>query len=77
MNVVKASSKYQIVIPKKTRTKLGIHPGQKFHVNDEHGVITFIPLPDDPIEFLYGRYAGEPSMTKALLKERAKDLEHE
>lgn len=77
MNVVKASSKYQIAIPKKTRVKLGIQPGQQFTITDEHGVITLIPLPADPIAFLRGRYKGKPSMTKALLEERARDLEHE
>lgn len=77
MNVVKASSKYQIAIPKKTRVKLGITPGQKFAVADENGVVTLIPIPEDPIEYFYGRYKGGPSMTKELLEERARDLEHE
>ncbi len=43
---VKVSSKYQIVIPKLVRRKLGLKPGQKVHIGqvvDNHVTIS-IPL---------------------------------
>ena len=77
MPIVKASSKYQIAIPKQVRNKLHIKPGQKFVVSDKGGSVILTPVPEDPIEALYGYYKGAPSMTKELLEERARDLEHE
>jgi len=77
MAIVKTSSKGQIVIPVEIRKKLGIKPGQ--HVNlalvDDKAVIT--PLPEDPIKALRGILKGKPSMTKALLQERKKEIERE
>lgn len=35
------------------------------------------PLPDDPVRYLHGILKDKPSMTQALLEERARDLEHE
>jgi len=40
---------------------------------DYRGAIYLIPIPDDPIEALYGVFAGEPSMTAELLAERERD----
>jgi len=77
MAVVKTSSKGQIVIPAEIRKKLGIKPGQ--HVNlvlaDGKAVIT--PLPEDPIKALRGALKGKPSMTKALLQDRKREIERE
>ena len=77
MAIVTISSKYQVVIPKPVRRKLGMRPGQKLWVVEENGHVTLVPVPDDPIEYLCGIAEGEPSMTQALLEERARDLEHE
>lgn len=38
------SSKYQVVIPKKVRDKVGIKPGQKVHVIPYMGRIELIPV---------------------------------
>jgi AbrB family looped-hinge helix DNA binding protein len=38
------STKYQVVIPKKVRDKLGIEPGQKVHVIPYMGRIELIPV---------------------------------
>jgi len=38
------STKYQVVIPKKVREKLGIKPGQKVHVIPYEGRIELIPV---------------------------------
>ena len=77
MNIVKTSSKGQIVIPAEIRKKLGIKPGQKvaFTLVGDKAVIE--PLPEDPIKALRGILKGKPSMTKALLKDRKKEIERE
>ncbi|MDY6990791.1 MAG: AbrB/MazE/SpoVT family DNA-binding domain-containing protein [Thermodesulfobacteriota bacterium] len=77
MNIVKTSSKGQIVIPAEIRKKLGIKPGQKvaFRLVEDKAVIE--PLPEDPIKALRGIIKGKPSMTKALLKERKEEVKRE
>jgi|GEM_PF-454010 len=39
--------------------------------------ISLAPLPDDPVRFLCSILKDKPSMTRELLEERARDLEHE
>ena len=70
MNIVKTSSKGQIVIPVEIRKKLGIKPGQKVSLTLVENKAVIQPLPEDPIKALRGILKGKPSMTKALLKER-------
>jgi AbrB family looped-hinge helix DNA binding protein len=77
MPVVKTSSKGQVVIPVNIRKKLGIKPGQKVNLTlvGDKAVIT--ALPEDPIKALRGLLKGKPSMAKALLADRKKELERE
>ena len=77
MNIVKTSSKGQIVIPAEIRKKLGIRPGQKvaFRLVEDKAVIE--PLPEDPIKALRGILKGKPSMTKALLRDRKEEIKRE
>jgi len=52
---VTVTRKYQITIPKKTRTKLGIEIGDKLLIGEEGGQI-IIEVPEktvDPSEFLW------------------------
>ena len=77
MPIVKASSKYQIAIPKQVRNKLHIKPGQQFVISERDGSVVLTPVPEDPIGFMHGRYKGGSSMAEELLQERARDLEHE
>jgi len=77
MPIVKTSSKGQIVIPAEIRRKLGIEPGQKVHLSLENDKAVITPLPKDPIKTLRGILKGRPSMTKALLDERGKEIEHD
>ncbi len=44
MTTVTISPKYQIVIPKKIREKLGLKPGQKVQAIDYEGRIELIPV---------------------------------
>lgn len=77
MPIVKTSAKGQIVIPAAIRKKLKIKPGQKVNLTlvEDKAVIT--PLPEDPIKSLRGILKGKPSMTRALLEDRKKEVERE
>ena len=44
MNTVTISTKYQVVIPKEVRNKLGIEAGMKFHVIEYGDRIELIPV---------------------------------
>lgn len=44
MNTVTISTKYQLVIPKEVRNKLGIEAGQKFQVIEYGDRIELIPV---------------------------------
>lgn len=74
---VKASTKGQVVIPAELRRELGIEPGTRFSVRAVDGNILFTPLGDDPITWGLGLFAGEDSLTQALLEERAAERERE
>lgn len=52
MSFVTVSPKYQVVIPKEIREKMGIKPGQKVDMLIHEGLITLVPL--RPIEELRG-----------------------
>ena len=77
MAIVKTSSKGQIVIPAEIRKKLGIEPGQKVNLSLENDKAVISPLPKDPIKTMRGILKGKPSMTKALLDDRKKEIEHD
>ena len=77
MSIVRASSKFQIAIPKAIRSKLGIKAGQRFLVADTNGTISLTPIPPDPVEYLCGVFEDGPSMTAELVRERKTDLERE
>ena len=75
MALVKASTKGQVVLPKKEREKVGIKPGSKLLVKAVDDHIEIYPLPDDPVHHLYGIFEQHPeSLTEALLQDRQEDL---
>lgn len=49
---VKVSPKYQIVIPKEIRSKVGLQKGQKMHISIKGKSIVL--MPDKPIQSLRG-----------------------
>lgn len=51
---VKVSPKYQVVIPKELRKKLGIKPSDKVLVEEIEGMIIVIPKPKSFTGFLKG-----------------------
>lgn len=56
MGRTKVSPKYQVVIPKDIREKVGIRPGQEFQVITKGGIISFVP--DRPITSMRGFVRG-------------------
>ncbi len=58
MTVVTVSPKYQVVIPKDIRDKLGIRPGQKVEAFAIGARIELVPV--EPIEGFLGRYPKLP-----------------
>ena len=77
MAVATVSSKGWIVIPAEFRKKYKLTPGSKVAIVDYGGVLSIVPVPDDPIGASAGMLKGGPSLTKALLEERALDRERE
>lgn len=55
-NVVTVSSKYQVVIPREVRERLGIEPGQKVQAFAFEDRIELVPL--QPIQSLRGFLLG-------------------
>jgi len=51
---VKVGPKYQIVIPKEVREKLGLRPGQKVLVEYRDGFAILVPRPRSFTKFLMG-----------------------
>jgi AbrB family looped-hinge helix DNA binding protein len=73
----KVSSKGWVVIPVTLRRRYGLKPGMMVEFQEEGDKIILIPEIQDPIEALYGKLAEQSSLTKALLEERAQELERE
>ena len=56
MTVVTVSSKYQVVIPKDVRERLGLKPGQKVQALAVGGRVELVPV--EPIKRLRGFLKG-------------------
>jgi len=77
MPIVLTSSRGQIVLPKEVRKRLKLLPGKKLLIKVEGDHAILRPLPDNPVEHFCGFFAGEGSLTEALMEEREKDRERE
>lgn len=63
MNLVKLSSKGQLVLPKQIRTALGIAPGTILKIARRGRKIFVEPVTTSMIDRLYGKYLGEKLLT--------------
>jgi bifunctional DNA-binding transcriptional regulator/antitoxin component of YhaV-PrlF toxin-antitoxin module len=54
-----------------------LKPGTIVELREEGDKILIVPRISDPVERLFGKLAGRVSLTKALLEERAEELERE
>lgn len=77
MAVATVSSKGWVVIPSDMRKKYGLEAGKQVMVVDYGGVLALVPAFNDPIAQAQGILAGGPSLTGALLRERAEELASE
>ena len=77
MQVVTASSRGQIVIPKEIRKRLNIVAGKKLSIKAEGDQVLLTPLPDDPVEAFCGIFKEKSSLTRALTGHREKDKQRE
>ncbi len=71
------TSKGQIVVPAKLRRRYGLKPGTKVYFIERDQEILFQPVTREYLKSVHGMLTSETSMTKELLKERAKDRERE
>lgn len=73
----KVSAKGWVVIPAEIRRRYQIQPGDVLAFVDYGGQISLVRVPDDPIAAGRGMLEGGPSLTKELLEEHRRELEHE
>jgi AbrB family looped-hinge helix DNA binding protein len=77
METAYVTSKGQLVVPAKLRRRYGIKPGTKVCFIERDNEIVFQPVTKEYIRGVCGMLKSETSVTQELLKERAKDKEHE
>ena len=71
------SYKGWVVIPADLRKKYNLTPGTEVVIVDYGGVLAIVPAMKDPVKQGYGMLKGGPSLTQALLKERAAERKRE
>jgi AbrB family looped-hinge helix DNA binding protein len=71
------TSKGQIVVPARLRRRYGLKPGIKVYFIERDEEILFQPVTKEYLKSVHGMLTSETSVTKELLKERAKDRERE
>lgn len=77
MQTAVVSAKGWVVVPKEYRLKYNLKPGTRVQVVDYGGVLSIIPLPEQPVTALRGLLAGGPSLTADLLTERQEERARE
>jgi AbrB family looped-hinge helix DNA binding protein len=77
MEVSTMTSKGQIVVPARLRKRYGIKPGTKIHFIERNHEILFQPVTSEYIRSVCGLLKSDGSLTKELLKERARDKKRE
>jgi AbrB family looped-hinge helix DNA binding protein len=73
MTVLTVSSKGWVVIPAGLRRKYKLDSGSRLCIVDYGGVLSLVPVYDDPIAETAGILRSGRSLNKALLKQRAVD----
>jgi AbrB family looped-hinge helix DNA binding protein len=67
------SEKGWVVIPQELRERYGLKKGDKVHIIDYGGVISIVPVSDNPIKDSEGMLKSKGSLTTELLKSRRQD----
>lgn len=73
----RVSAKGWIVIPAPLRRRYHIEPGQEIRIVDYGGVLSLVPVLQDPVRDARGLLAGDTSLTEALLAERHRERERD
>ena len=73
--ITTVSTKGQFVIPSEMRTALGIKPGTRIAVTQHGTKITLEPVTDELVDRTRGIFAGKPSLSEELLRERRRRKE--
>ncbi len=71
--ITTVSTKGQLVIPAEMRESLGIEPGSRIAVTLQGTRIVLEPVSEKLVDETRGLFAGGPSLSAALKKERGKD----
>ena len=66
------STKGQFVIPSEMRAALGIHPGTRISVIQDGLRIILEPVSEGLVDRTRGLFAGQPSLSEELKRERRK-----
>jgi AbrB family looped-hinge helix DNA binding protein len=75
---LRISPKGWVVIPKNLRKKYGLAPGSRVAVVDYGGVLSIVPVPEDPIAALRGMFSSyKGSLTAELLEEHRREQERD
>jgi len=69
----KILEKGQLIIPVHIRKKLGLKPGDSVKLFDYEGAIHIIPPSKNPVKESIGILPRRPSLSKKILKDRAKE----
>ena len=77
MTIATISPKGWVVIPAELRKKYGLEPGMRVALVDYGGVLAIVPAMSDPVKESAGLLKRNPSLTKALLKERTQERKRE
>lgn len=79
MTTLTISSKGWVVIPAPMREKYNLRAGSQVRVVDYGGVLSLVPVLENPIEQSAGalKVKGRRSLTKALREEHRKERAHE
>ncbi len=77
MNTTVVTAKGQIVIPSKIRRKLNIKRGTKLYIEEKGDELIIKTVTSSYFEKIAGVLQTKGKLSKALLKERAKDKKRE
>jgi len=73
----KVSTKGWVVIPAKLRRRHRLKAGTVVEFREEGERILIVPRREDPVEDLFGKLAGQISLTAALLEDKAAEVKRE
>ena len=73
--IVTVGSKGQIVIPVEARRAIDLQPGQRVELTVDDGSVCVRPIPRDLVGFLTGWLREGSSLTAALTREHAEEIE--